>query len=377
MRIGITINKSWNIYNFRKGLILAFLKAGHHVIAIAPEDSYSGKLKEWGCQYQPISIDNKGVDPIKDIVFFFSLVRIYKRVNLDIILHFTIKPNIYGSVASFLLRTPCISNISGLGTIFMRNNISSYIGKLLYKVALRFPDIVFFQNKDDRNLFLSKKLISKKNTDLLPGSGIDIKHFSPYPYIGKNKVFTFLMISRILYDKGILELIEAIRILRKKNISFQCKLLGTIESERKLGATAKDVEDWQREKLIMYIGTSDDVRNEICHADCIVLPSYREGTSRFLLEAAAMGKPIITTNVPGCREIVRNKFNGLLCNVRDAQDLAEKMLYMQQMNPKLLNKFGKNSRELAVTVFDEKIVIKKYVLAINRIASKRKLLINT
>ena len=364
MKIGITINRSWNIYNFRKGLIEALIAAGHEVVAIAPKDKYSARLEALGCRYEAIEMSNKGSSPIKDIGLIYDLFRVYKKANLDVILHYTIKPNIYGAIAAAFLRIPTINNVSGLGTVFIRHDLTSFIAKLLYKIAFYFPAVVFFQNKDDKTLFLSQGLVREKITDLLPGSGVNITHFSPRPF-RRNQVFTFLMIARVLYDKGIIEFIEAIRIIRKKNVEARFKLLGAVEQERNLGAAIEDIRLWEEEGLIEYMGTGDDVRAGISLADCVVLPSYREGTPRSLLEAAAMGKPLITTDVPGCREVVKNNYNGFLCEVKNAEDLADKMLRIIGFDDEQLKQTGIHSRRLAVDVFDEKLVIKKYMAAIH------------
>ncbi len=368
MTIGITINRSWNIYNFRSGLIEALLADGHEVIAIAPRDKYSTQLKALGCRYEAIEMSNKGSNPIKDVRLIYALFKLYKKTRLDIVLHYTIKPNIYGTIAAAFLRIPTVSNVSGLGTVFIRNNLTSFVAKVLYKIAFRFPLIVFFQNTDDKYLFLSQKLIREKVADLVPGSGVNITHFSPQPS-PRNKTFTFLMIARVLYDKGIIEFIEAIRIVRKKNIKANFKLLGTVEQEANLSATMEDIYLWEQEGLIKYIGTNDDVRHSIAAADCVVLPSYREGTPRSLLEAAAMGKPLITTDVPGCREVVKNNYNGFLCKVKNAFDLADKILDITQINDEQLEQMGMHSRQLAVEVFDERFVVEKYMAAI-RASSK-------
>ena len=163
MRIAIVINTSWNIYNFRKGLIKNLLNQGHEVFAIAPKDDYSEKLKVLGCQYVPVNLDNKGSSVVKDFIFLFDLYSIYKKIQPDIILHYTIKPNVYGTIAAKLRGIPSINNVSGLGTVFLRHNLTSKIALGLYKLAFHFPEKVFFQNKDDKALFVKKKLVNQKN----------------------------------------------------------------------------------------------------------------------------------------------------------------------------------------------------------------------
>lgn len=360
MRIAIVLNTSWNIYNFRKGLAQALLKEGHQVIAIAPPDKYSNYLTEMGCEYYPVKLENKGSNPLKDFGYMRQLYKIYRQTKPDAILHFTIKPNIYGTLAAYPLRKLVINNVCGLGTVFLRDNWTSRIAKSLYKFSFRLPKKVFFQNEDDLQLFLEQKLIKEKPTDLVPGSGIPLDKFTPQPF-KRNIKFTFLMIARLLYDKGIVEYIDAIKILKQKGIDAQFQLLGSIDEDKNLGISRKLLDSWIEEGLINYLGTTDNVAKVIATADCVVLPSYREGTPRSLLEAAGMAKPIITSNIAGCRQTVDDGINGFLCEVKSAKDLADKMEKMYLLDDDTLRLMGLASREKAVNQFDEEIVIEKYM----------------
>ncbi len=371
MRIGIIINSSWNIYNFRMGLIEAFLKEGHQVVCISPDDGFVENLKVKGCEFFAVEMERKGANPLKDLFLIFKLFSIYRQAKLDITLHFTIKPNIYGTLAARLSQIPSFNNVTGLGTVFIHNNLTSKIAQNLYRFAFQFPKKVFFQNQDDLALFLQKKLISKKITDLLPGSGIDTEKFEPAANESSTNIkFTFLLIARLLYDKGILEYIEAIKILKKGNIDAHFQLLGKIETDKGLGVTEEILQTWIAENLVVYLGTTDDVRPFIQAADCVVLPSYREGTPRTLLEAASMGKPLIATDVAGCRETIIDGKNGFLCHVRNATDLALKMTKMLELSDDKYREMGKQSRLLAVMKFDQKIVVQKYLQTISPYSSK-------
>ncbi|TAH22486.1 MAG: glycosyltransferase family 1 protein [Cytophagales bacterium] len=372
MRIGIIINSSWNIYNFRIGLIEAFQKGGHQVIAIAPDDGFVAELEAKGCEFFPLEMERKGANPLKDFFLIFNLYKAYKSAKLDIALHFTIKPNIYGTLAARLLNIHTINNVTGLGTVFIHDNLTSKIAQKLYRFAFQFPKKVFFQNQDDLDLFAEKKLISRKIADLLPGSGINTEKFKPQIGAVRNasNKFTFLLIARLLYDKGILEYIDAIRILKKNNENTHFQLLGKIETDKGLGVTKEILQTWIDEGLIDYLGTTSEVRPFIQNADCVVLPSYREGTPRTLLESASMGKPLVATNVAGCKETIIDGVNGFLCEVRNAKDLAEKMKKMMQLGENEYKEMGKQSRNLAVTKFDEKIVVQKYLQAISLYSSK-------
>ncbi|GEO02579.1 glycosyl transferase [Adhaeribacter aerolatus] len=371
MRIAIVINKSWNIYNFRMGLVKAFLKLGHEVVAIAPEDEYSQKLVLAGCRYFPIEMESKGTNPLEDLLLTKRFYDCYRQVKPDVILQYTIKPNIYGSVAARLAGIPTINNVSGLGTVFIVRNFVSKVALKLYKFAFRFPSKVFFQNKEDRQLFLDHRLIKEQITDVLPGSGIDTERFKPAPVFTRNQRFTFLMVARVLYEKGVVEYVEAARLIKAKYPEVRCQLLGAIDESGNIGIKKSVFQAWVEEGAIEYLGTSGTVEAHLAKADCVVLPSYREGTPKTLLEAAAMGKPIVTTNVPGCRETVIEGRNGFLCEVRNSQDLADKMMRMYQLPAAELEQMGKASRQLAEEKFDEKYVIDKYVTAIQSITKYR------
>lgn len=363
MIIGITINRSWNIYNFRRGLISSLLAHGHQVVAIAPDDGYSEKLEDLGCIFYPIKMDNKGSNPLKDVFLTYQLYKAYKATKLDIVLQYTIKPNIFGSIAAKWCGIPSVCNVTGLGTVFIHENLTSKIAKKLYKTAFRYPRHIFFQNKDDHKVFIDSNLVENNQTSLLPGSGVNTLHFSPQERV-ENKQFTFLLIARMLYDKGIVEYVDAIKILRDKGINAKFQLLGDFDYGSGLGIYKVKIDYWQEEGLVEYLGSTDDVRPYIHNADCIVLPSYREGTPRALLEAASQGKPLIATDVPGCRETVIDEYNGFMCKVKDAEDLSIKMEKMLGASASYLKYLGDNSRQLAISKFDEKIVIEKYHKAI-------------
>ena len=366
MRIAIVLNTSWNIYNFRKGLVESFLKNDNEVHTIAPHDAYSEKLEELGCIHHDVKMDSRGVNPIKDILLTMELLGIYRKLKPDVILHYTIKPNIYGTIAASVLKIPVINNVCGLGTVFLDKNLASKIAIELYRFAFRLPKKVFFQNNDDLTLFRRKKIVSSDICEVLPGSGIDLEKFKPSKK-NKKKVFTFLVISRLIYDKGIVEYVEAIRKLKSKGIEADFQLLGSIDEKHRRGIPKDVIDQWISSNTINYLGTRSDVREIIEGSDCVVLPSYREGTPKTLLEAASMAKPLIATNVPGCNNIVEHQKNGFLCKLRDSDDLAEKMEMMFNSNDENLLNMGKLSRMKVEQEFDESIVIDKYHNSINSI----------
>jgi glycosyltransferase involved in cell wall biosynthesis len=363
MKIAIVLNTSWNIYNFRANFVKALLQEGHEVITIAPHDEYTHLLEEIGCQHHDLKMDSRGANPIKDFLLIFELFSVYRKVKPDVVLHYTVKPNVYGTLAAAMLGIPSINNVCGLGTIFLKKGMVSWVAINLYRLAFLFPKKVFFQNPDDQAIFLEKRLIRKEKCDLLPGSGIDLSKFKKTEF-KRNEVFTFLLISRLIKDKGINEFIEAIRLLNTKGIKAKFQLLGSKDPNHKRGIALEQVDQWISDGIVEYLGTASDVRPFIEAADCIVLPSYREGTPRTLLEAASMTKPIVTTDVPGCHQVVSNGYNGMLCKVKDAQDLAMKMEAMMACSNHELKRMGENGRRKIELEFDEEIVINKYLFAL-------------
>lgn len=359
MKVAIVLNTSWNIYNFRMGLIKALREDGHEIHTIAPVDDYTSFLVEAGCVHHAVKMDSRGANPLKDLALTIELFGIYRRLRPDVILHFTIKPNVYGTLAASLLRIPTINNVCGLGTIFLKKGVTSRVAKWLYRASFRFATKVFFQNSDDRAIFLEERLIAPGIADLVPGSGIDLTRFQPVEF-KRNKTFTFLLVSRLITDKGILEFVEAIRQLRSEGIDARFQVLGAKDPNHKRGIATEVIESWISNNTIEYLGTTKDVRPFMEQADCVVLPSYREGTPRTLLEAASLGKPIVTTDVPGCHHVVQHEYNGLLCTVKSPEDLACKMKQMACCPDETLLTFGRNGRKKMEAEFDEARVIQKY-----------------
>ncbi|MDH5379873.1 MAG: glycosyltransferase family 4 protein [Cyclobacteriaceae bacterium] len=367
MKIAVVLNTSWNIYNFRMGLIKALQAQGHSICCVAPHDEFTSKLKEAGCEFSDIKMDSRGVNPVKDFLLFFELKKIYKKQKPDIILHYTVKPNIYGTLAAKSLGIPVINNVCGLGSSFIRGGVIAHIVQSLYRFSFLFASKVFFQNPDDHHLFVSKKLLREEKTDIVPGSGIDLNYFSPR-INDNNDNFSFLMISRVIKDKGVFEFVEAAKTIKGKYPKVKFKLLGALDDHHIHGIPKETLTKWVTEGTIEYLGTTEDVRPYISESDCVVLPSYREGTPRTLLEAAGMGKPLITTDTPGCRQVVEDGHNGWLCKSKNADDLTNKIEKVLSASREDLIKWGENSLLKAKKEFSEEIVIEKYKAQIQQLA---------
>ena len=365
-KIAIVVNNSWSAWNFRTNLGFAFKKHGYEVIFISPYDKYSENIKEY-FEYQDIAINSKGTNPIEDLRLIYNFYKVYKNVQPDIICHYNIKPNIYGTIAASILKIPTINNIAGLGTLFISQNFVTKIAKWLYKFSQKKATKIFFQNQDDFKMFVDENLVQKSKCDVLPGSGVDIEKFKPVEK-EDDGIFRFLVVSRMLWTKGIQEFIDAAKIIKQKHQDVEFQLLGYLDMNSPTAISKKQMDIWMKDGYINYLGGSDDVRVKIAKADIIVLPSfYREGTPRALLESASMQKPIITTDNIGCRDVVNDGVNGYLCEMKNAVDLADKMEKMLRLTNEQRNAMGKAGRKKIVKEFDETIIIRKYIDAIDAV----------
>lgn len=371
IKILICLNAAWNLYNFRSGLICALVAQGYEVVAVAPNDAYAARLTELGCRFVALPMDNQGTHPGRDAWLLLRFWHLFRQERPNIYLGYTVKPNIYGSLVAHVLGIPVINNIAGLGAVFIKDGWLVRLVRGLYRLALRPATKVFFQNDDDRQLFIAGDLVRAEVADLLPGSGIDLARFPMTPLNDTNteiRKFRFLLIARMLRDKGVGEYVAAAKLIRQRWPHVECSLLGFLDVQNPAAISRAQMEKWVAEGHVNYLGVSDDVRAEIIAADCVVLPSYREGTPRTLLEAAAMGRPIIATDAAGCREVVDDGKNGLLCKVRDVEDLAAKMEQMLSLTHEQRVEMGGHGRKKMEAEFDEQIVIRRYLDAVAEIA---------
>ena len=364
MKIIFSSNIAWSIFNFRLKLLKSLQDDGHEIFTIAFKDEYSEKLIDEGFHFTAINLNNNGTNPLKDLKSIYSYYRIYKKIRPDVICHNAIKPNIYGTIAAGILGIPVVNNISGLGTLFIKKKFSTQIAKLLYRFSQRKASKIFFQNKDDLNLFLENKLIENSKAQVIPGSGVDTLRFMPQEAKEERLDFTFLFIGRLLYDKGIREYVEAVQLLKNKYPRTKFCILGPLYENNATAITKETLTNWINSDAIIYLGQTDRVEEVMKVADCVVLPSYREGLSKVLIEASSMGLPIVTANVPGCRDVVIDNETGFLCEVKNSKDLANKMEKMLLLSVKERMKMGHYARKRAIEIFDEKIIIKHYKEAI-------------
>lgn len=356
----ISINTSWNIYNFRTGLMDALKKHGYQIITAAPNDHYTPKLKMIVDAHIDLPMQNAGTSPLDDILLFFRYLKILRAIRPTVFLAYTIKPNIYGTLAARFLGIPVINNVSGLGTAFIHDNWLTHIVKKLYRIAFKSSACVFFQNAEDRDLFVNLHLVAAEKTSLLPGSGINLDDFKPVAKFPSQDI-SFVLIARLLWDKGIGEYVEAARIVKASHPNSIFRLVGPLGVENKTAILKDTVDSWIQEGVIEYVGESDNIRDVIATHDCVVLPSYREGMSRVLLEGAAMGKPLIATNVAGCKDVIEDGINGFLCHVKNAEDLANKIMQFIHLSDDQRKVMSVASRKKAEAEFDEKRVFDAYL----------------
>lgn len=362
-KVMLAVNTTWNLINFRSGLIRALIDVGYEVIAVAPPDEYVPHVQGLGCRFISLSMDNKGTNPAHDFLLLWRFYCLLFRERPDVYIGYTVKPNIYGSLAARTLGIPIINNITGLGVAFLRNTWLTRLVRELYRLALSGSATVFFQNADDRQFFLSSGLVSQAVTVLLPGSGIDLARFTPEPLPSQSPI-RFLLVARMLWDKGVGEFVEAARLINRHGTKAEFCLLGFLDVKNPAAISRKQMDDWVDEGVIRYLGVSDDVRTQIQQADCVVLPSYREGTPRCLLEAAAMGRPIVTTDAVGCREVVNDGVNGYLCQIQDALDLADKLTSVVELSSSDRQAMGARGRVKVEREYDERLVVEKHIKAI-------------
>lgn len=354
-------NTAWSIYNYRHGVLQAFRQAGIAITVIAPRDRTFEPLAAMGVQCIELPVASKGTNPVEDLRTLFTLYRLYRKLKPDLVFHYTIKPNIYGSVAAALARVKSIAVTTGLGYVFIQQSTAAQVAKRLYRFAFRFPREVWFLNNDDLDAFHHEALlVHPERAQLLRGEGIDLGLYAPEPLGADKATVDFILIGRLLWDKGVGEYVEAATALREKYPHARFKLLGPVGVANPSAITQTDIDGWQAAGKVEYLGEAHDVRPYIAAADCVVLPSYREGVPRTLLEASSMARPIVATDVPGCREVVEDGATGLLCRARDAGDLAAKMAAILEMDAPARQAMGERGRQKMMAEFDEVHVVERY-----------------
>ena len=366
MNILFSANSGWNIYNFRLNLVKTLLLQKHKIIIAAPFDIFIEKLTNLGCQYAPIEFNSKNTSILSNFFIIFKYYKIFQKYKIDVFFGFTIKPNIFGSIVARLYKVPTINNITGLGTTFLRGKFLEKFIIFLYKFSLKKSRFIFFHNSFDQELFLKNRIVNVNQTIIIPGSGIDLNFFTNKNIDNINSSdLIFIFVGRIMLDKGINEFLEAAKLVKKNYIYSTFNVLGSIDNDSKV--IKNKIKDYHNRNIINYLGSTNDVRSFINNADCIILPSYREGLSRTILEAFALSKPVISTNVPGCNEIVKDGINGLLCKSKDMKSLASTIIKFIKLPLSVRQACGKEGRKLVEKKYDEKFVIQIYLNCLSKL----------
>jgi glycosyltransferase involved in cell wall biosynthesis len=367
--LAVSANSVWNLLNFRLGLLQALIRQGYSLSALVPPSQATSELEKAGIAAHAIPMSPRGISPLSDSRLLFAYLSVIEELAPAALLSFTAKPNIYGSIAARLRGVPVIANITGLGTGFLSGKALELVQSGLYRLALAAAPQVFFHNPDDRALFLRRRLVRADQATVIPGSGIDLDRFE-FRSPPRNPEPVFLFIGRLLKDKGIVEFVEAARLVKEDSPAIRFQVLGGVEQHPK-AVPAEMLRQWEKDGVVEFLGSAEDVRPLITEADCVVLPSYREGLPRVLLEASAMGRAVIGTNVPGCRHAIEDGVTGFLCEPQSASSLAETMANFARLSTDQRRLMGERAREKAEREFGEERVIEAYISALDRILGPR------
>ena len=354
MRILVLANFGMGLYQFRKELLHELISSNNEVYISLPNDEYVPKLKKLGCNYIETYVDRRGTNPLTDL----KLIRFYKKtiksIKPDIVLTYTIKPNVYGGMACKATNTPYIANVTGLGTSIENKGLMQKITLTLYRIGLKTASCVFFQNEPNKKYFADKHIAFGK-TRLIPGSGVNLNQHSFEDYPDKNEHIKFLFIGRIMKAKGIDELLEAAQIIKAKYPFVQFDLVGDSEDDY-----TERLSDLENQEIIKYHGKQDDIHSFIKKAHATILPSYHEGTANVLLESASSGRPVLASRVTGCRETFDENVSGFGFEVRNVESLVETVIKFINLSHKQKKVMGLAGRRKMEREFDRNIVINAY-----------------
>jgi len=368
MKILITANSTWNIYNFRMNLIKDFINLGYEICVVSPKDEYFEEIIKLNLSYYDIPIYPHSINPFREFTVIKKYYDIIKKLNPDIILGYTIKPNIYVNLCARILDKKVVSNISGLGKIFIKKTYLTFFGIFLYRIALKNTSHVFFQNSADLKLFLDLKIVKNYNSSVINGSGVDVNVFDCIRE--KNDGKSFLFLGRLIKEKGILEFLDAVANVLSLNIYNKTTfyIAGSINLNQDENIKKKLDLFCYKFPQIKYLGNQKDIVQLLKEVDVLVLPSYREGLSKALIEGASMKLPLITTDVPGCKDIVENGKNGFLCEKENSKSLSEKIIKMINLSSDERMEFGICGRNLVINKFASKHINNEYYSIIESLA---------
>jgi len=375
MKVVLFANTDWYLYNFRLPLAKALRAAGHEVVLMSPHGAYGARLVQAGFRWLPLPFSRSGINPAAELATILKVAAAYQRERPDLVHHFTIKCVLYGSIAARLTAGSAIVNaVTGLGHLFTdqkgaRAGLLKLIVRTLYRLALRGTQVIF-QNPDDMHVFEDQGLLQGAGCHLIRGSGVNTELFRPMPETQRAERPVVLFASRLLRAKGIAEFVEAAALVRAQRPEVRFVAAGDIDPGNPSSVPRETVEIWRARGDVEFPGHLDDMKPLLASAALVALPSYREGTPRILLEAAACGLPLVATDVPGCREVVRSGLNGLLVPVRDSAALARAIAVILA-DAQLASSMGQESRKIAVAEFSEEQVITRTLGVYGRAESAR------
>nr|WP_269145774.1 glycosyltransferase family 4 protein [Anaerostipes faecalis] len=353
----ILTNHSYMLYQFRRELIQKLME-NYNVVLSMPYVGHEEDFKEMGCRCIETPIDRRGINPKTDWKLIRTYLKMLKEEKPDMVVTYSIKPNIYAGLVCSLLNIPYCANVQGLGTAFQKPGLAEFV-TILYKLAFRKVKTVFFENKENAREFRKRKILSQNQQTILPGAGVNLEHYTYFPYKEADSIH-FLFVGRVMEEKGVNELFRAMKALKKQyGEKVVLDMIGFFEDEYK-----QEVEELQKEDIVKFHGFQEEVRPFYKKAHCVVLPSYHEGMSNVLLEAAASGRALITSDIPGCREAVSKGINGYLCKVKNAKDLYKKMQQFVELSPEEREMMGQKGRQKMKKQFAKEMVVEKTIRAI-------------
>lgn len=350
------------IYNFRKELVERMIQEGYEVYVALPYGPKVELLKEMGCKFIDTPINRRNTNPLEDIKVFFKYMKVLKKIKPDVVLTYTVKPNVYGGIACRLNKIPYICNVTGLGSGYLNGGMVQKVVQTLSKLAFTKANKVFFQNTADRDLLVSQGVV-KDNYDLLPGSGVNLDTYKLLPYPAEDEPINFNFVARVMKDKGIDEYLGAAKIIKEKYPDVIFNVIGMIDQPH----YEEILKKYEEDGIIKYHGFQIDTMPFIEKCHCMINPSYTEGMSNVLLENAACGRPLIASNIPGCKEIIDENINGYTFKVKDENNLVEKLEVFIRTSYRNKIKLGLQGRKKVEKEFDREIVVRNYLEEIRRV----------
>ena len=355
MKVLVLANFGMGLYKFRKELLEKMVNDGYQVTVSFPKDEYSELIEDLGCKFVSTDVDRRGKNPFNDLKLLKNYFELLREIKPNVVLTYTIKPNIYGGIMSSILKYPYLPNITGTGSAIQEGGLLSKLSLNLYKVGIRKASGVFFQNKDNLDFFIKKGIVSQENSIQLPGSGVNITDYDYLPYPMKDSEIRILYIGRILRSKGINELLEAITIIKEKHKNVKFDIVGFCDEDYE-----KKLKEYENDNMLTFHGQQSDVIPYIKKSHAVVLPSYHEGMSNVLLESAASGRPLLASNVPGCQETFDEGVSGFGFEAMDTTSLVEAIDKFIELPYEEKRKMGINGKKKIENEFNRQIIIDAY-----------------